>query len=154
MVRGRKSFGAAALIVGLLAFTGATSATAQDDEVAPMHNITCSFVQGTNPPWGVTGTAVGGYVQVSCSDRLDNANTRAQIQRYFGGSYQDHGTGVTSYSTGGLTGGRYLIHVYDSAGKQSGGWYYRMKGTHFGQHGNIFSLPTFYSNSRYLTKTS
>lgn len=149
----RRSY--ALLIAALsIATAAAAPAVASEDagEVGAMHNITCRWVD-VNPPWSSTSTAVEGFVQVRCSDKLDKANTQAQLQRFVNSTWSNHGDPVTSYSTGGrMSTGEYLIHVADSAAKSTGGWYYRTQGTHFGQHGNIFSLPTFYSNSRYLTR--
>lgn len=123
-----------------------------EPEISPFHNISCKWLS-VPPPYSSTSTAVAGFVQVWCTDRLDNANTNAQIQRYYNGAYRAHGTGVTSYSTGGSYNGGYLIHVADSAGKTSGEWYYRMRGEHFGQHGNIFVLPAYHSGPRLLMRS-
>ena len=132
----------------LLVVSAPSTATA-----APEHLITCSW-KSVPPPYSASSTAVAGFVQVWCSDRLDNANTNAQIQRYYDSAWRSHGASVTSYSTGGFYDSGYLIHVNDSAGKTSGSWYYRMRGEHFGQHGNIFVLPAYHSGSRQLTRTS
>lgn len=133
---------AAATVTGALATLG-VAATATP---ASAHPITCSWNKGWGTPWSVTATAVKGFVQVKCSDRLDDANTRAQLQIFQGGAWRNQGTGVTSYSTA------RTIHVNDSAPKRIGGYYYRTQGTHFGQHGNIWALPTYYSPSRYLVR--
>ncbi|MGI5403959.1 hypothetical protein ACQEVG_31805 [Streptomyces sp. CA-135486] len=133
---------AAATVTGALATLGvATTATP-----ASAHPITCSWNKGWGTPWSVTSTAVKGFVQVKCSDRLDDANTRAQLQIYRDGAWRNQGTGVTSYSTA------KTIHVNDSAPKRIGGYHYRTQGTHFGQHGNVWALPTYYSPSRYLVR--
>ncbi|MHB1289871.1 hypothetical protein [Georgenia sp.] len=53
---------------------------------------------------------------------------------------------MTSYATG------TTIQVTDTAGMAQGSQYYRVKGTHFGQHGNMWSLPTYYSDDRLVTR--
>lgn len=112
-----------------------------------MHAITCSWDTSGGTPWGASATAVAGFVRVLCSDALDDANTNAQLQRFVGGVWADHGEAVTSYNKGPT------IHVTDSAAKSVGDWYYRVKGTHFGQHGNVWVLPTYYTPPRSLLRT-
>ncbi|MGW6457621.1 hypothetical protein ACWF94_17175 [Streptomyces sp. NPDC055078] len=133
---------AAATVTGTLATLGVV-ATATP---AAAHPITCGWDRGVGTPWSVTRTAVKGFVRVRCSDNLDDANTRAQLEIYRSGRWRNHGNGVTSHSTA------RVIHVNDSAGKRIGGYHYRTEGTHFGQHGNIFALPTYYSPTRYLVR--
>lgn len=77
---------------------------------------------------------------MSCSDRLDRANTRSELQIYESGRWRTYGNPVTSYDTGPE------IRVYDGAPGRSGCWTYRLQGTHFGEHGNMFALPTKYSD--------
>ncbi|MBT2508103.1 hypothetical protein J7I98_19870 [Streptomyces sp. ISL-98] len=127
-----------------MVMAGAASAPAMADDTGAQHVITCKWNRNAGTPWGSTATQVTGYVQVLCSDRLDDANTRAQLQIYRSGGWKNHGAGVTSYSTA------RTIHVNDKAAKRIGSWYYRAKGTHFGQHGNVFTLPTYYSPQRSL----
>lgn len=123
-----------ALILSLLMASPAVAAPAPD------HNITCHWVDiGT--PYRSGPTAVGANVRVDCSDRLDDANTQSQLQISINGQMQDYGQPVTSYSTA------TTIVVYDGAPGKDGCYYYRVKGSHFGQHGNIFALPTYYSNN-------
>ncbi|MEW1550556.1 hypothetical protein [Streptomyces tsukubensis] len=113
---------------------------------ASAHKITCSWNKGVGTPWSTSGKNAKGFVQVKCSDNLDKANTSAQIQLYRSGKWRNQGKKVISYSTA------KTIHVNDSAAKRIGGYHYRTKGTHFGQHGNIFALPTYYSPTRYLVR--
>jgi len=110
---------------------------------SPYHIITCKWVD-MGAPFHNGATAVGANVRVQCSDRLDDANTQSQLQVSINGQMQDYGNPVTSYSTA------TVITVYDGAAGKSGCYYYRVKGSHFGQHGNIFALPTFYSGASRL----
>lgn len=104
------------------------------------HAITCNWVtEGT--PYRFGG-AVQGVVHVHCSDNLDDANTQAQLQIKEGGVFRDYGVEVKSYSTS------TEIYVTDGAAYRSAG--FRVQGTHFGRHGNIFSLPTYYSGTRII----
>ncbi|SCK58346.1 hypothetical protein YW7DRAFT_05539 [Streptomyces sp. AmelKG-E11A] len=127
-----------------LVMTGVASTPSMAEDTGAGHHITCKWNSNSGTPWGSSATEVTGYVQVLCSDRLDKANTRAQLQIHRGGGWKNQGEGVTSYSTA------KTIHVNDKASKRIGSWYYRTKGTHFGQHGSIFALPTFYSPQRSL----
>lgn len=108
-----------------------------------LHNISCQWSTTQGTPVKST-TSVVGKVGVNCSDNLDDANTQAQLQ-IESGSYTNFGNPVTSYSTS------TTIRVTDTAPGRSGFHYYRVQGTHFGQHGNIFSLPTYYSEERGLS---
>lgn len=83
-----------------------------------------------------------------CSDSLDKANTQAWVQIYRDGGWKHQGESVTSYST------NKVIHVNDNFYKRIGGYHYRTQGYHFGQHGNIWALPVYYSPSRYLVRNS
>lgn len=133
---------ALSVLIAIAAIVGPSHANAAS--IRPDHEIWCHWVDSPRPY--KTGTAVGSSVAVSCTDYLDSANTRAQIEyKSSGGSWGNWGTGVTSYSTA------LLITVYDGAPGRSGSWYYRMEGTHFGQHGNMFALPTYYSSEARLT---
>lgn len=121
-----------------------TAALAADSgTVSPMHNITCSWSHEFGPHR--LGTAVQGTVGVDCTDRLDDAHTSAQLQifDYDLHDYRAYGNPVVSYSTS------TNIRVTDGAPGRTGTW--RTRGDHFGQHGNIFSLPTWYSDSTVLT---
>lgn len=131
---------AAIALASIMPATAASAGTA-----APRHNITCKWTQYYGTPTKITATAISGSVRVQCSDNLDNSNTQALLQIY-GGGYKDFGNAVTSYSTS------TTIVVTDTAGARAGTWPYRTKGTHFGQHGNIFALPVYYSDSRVLTR--
>jgi allantoicase len=126
----------------LLLSVGLTpSATADDPEpeISPMHAIVCRWT-AYPAPYKV-GTAVQSYVEVGCNYALDSANTEAAIQIYDRsiGNYRVYGNPTVSYKTG------TTIRVYDGATDASGANSYRIRGTHFGQHGNIFALPTVYS---------
>ncbi|MFJ3877186.1 hypothetical protein ACIPW5_07000 [Streptomyces sp. NPDC090077] len=129
-------------LAGLVALGGV--GTAQAAEPGPQHAVTCKWDNSVNAPWSVDAEEVRGFVRVLCSDSLDDANTRAQVQVLDGAQWFSRGEGVTSYSTA------KTIHVNDSTTKQAGTCLYRTVGTHYGQHGNIWALPTFYSNTRYL----
>jgi hypothetical protein len=73
------------------------------------------------------------------------ADTQAQLQIDEGDlDWENFGTGVISYATGPT------INVTDTAGARDGWQYYRVRGTHFGQHGNVWSLPTYYSPEKLL----
>ncbi|TGB05759.1 hypothetical protein [Streptomyces sp. MZ04] len=137
---------AAALTVasGLLTIAGAAPSGAAANDVDPKHHITCKWNKRAGTPYSPSAKVVTGFVQVHCSDSLDNANTRAQVQIFRGGKWKNQGNGVTSHKTS------KVIHVNDKSAKRIGNWRYRTKGTHFGQHGNIWTLPTFYSPSRML----
>ncbi|MBT2441023.1 hypothetical protein J7E93_13055 [Streptomyces sp. ISL-36] len=139
-----KKTAAVLLATGALVALGAAPSNAAP---AP-HPITCGWDQGQGTPWSASGTTVTGFVRVKCSDSLDDANTRAQLQIFRDGDWYAHGAGVTSYSTA------TVIQVNDSATKRTSTWYYRTVGTHFGQHGNVWTLPTYYSPSRALTGVS
>lgn len=134
----------------LVVAASAVPAAADTAAPVPQHVITCGWEQNYGTPYR-SGTAVRGFVQVRCSDQLDDANTMAQLQ-IFDPSWRDYGNGEVSHSTGYYSGSsnKYIIHVNDGAGIKAGGWRYRTQGTHFGQHGNMFALPTYYSPIRYL----
>lgn len=124
-------------VLAILAVSVSVSPTAQ------AHAITCSWVN-MGVPYQIDYNTVGGNIRVSCSDNLDDANTKAQLQISINGQMQDRGVGVISYSTA------LNINVTDKTSIKSGCYYYRVQGTHFGQHGNIFALPTYYSNHNYI----
>ncbi|MEU0397509.1 hypothetical protein ABZ208_32995 [Streptomyces sp. NPDC006208] len=131
---------------------GAAAAPAVADDEAVPHPITCGWKKEVGTPYSLDTTKVAGFTQVQCSDRLDDANTTAQIQYLSGTSWRDRGAEAVSYHTGSTSAsGGVFIHVYDSTTKVAGAHLYRTKGTHFGQHGNIWTLPTYYSPTRYLT---
>ncbi len=135
------------LAVGGMLLGGAAPSGAAEVDVEPQHVITCEWDSGVGTPWSVDADTVKGFVRVKCSDSLDNANTQAQIQYLYGYEWRDKGVENVSYSTA------KTIHVNDSTTKVEGRWLYRTKGQHYGQHGNIWALPTYYSPSRYLTRS-
>ncbi|MET7893515.1 hypothetical protein [Streptomyces mirabilis] len=114
-------------------------------EVGPLHVITCSWDKNVGTPWAPNSVTVKGFVRVRCTDKLDEANTQAHIQIY-DRSWNDRGDPIVSHNKGPV------IQVNDDTLKRPGTWKYRTKGTHFGQHGNIWSLPTYYSPVRTLTR--
>lgn len=144
----RRSRVALAITAGIVVATAPsmaladTGTRAKPGGVTIQHAITCSWARLAGP--FKNGTAVNGTVGVNCSDRLDDANTSAQLQRYSlsSGSFYNVGTAVVSYSTS------TAIRVTDGAPGQNGTW--RVRGDHFGQHGNIFALPTYLSPETYL----
>jgi hypothetical protein len=135
MKRARASAIALAIVVASQAVHASSAAA------GVQHQITCRWNGANSVVYRATGTAVQGRVQVVCSDNLDDANTQAQLQINEAGVWRDYGNPVVSYSTS------TYITVVDGAGGKDGCHSYRVEGTHFGQHGNIFSLPTFYSSS-------
>ncbi|WP_329377655.1 hypothetical protein OG625_07795 [Streptomyces sp. NBC_01351] len=142
----------ATAIAGLAVLGGTANAadephslSGEGGELGPQHAITCGWDQGVVAPYSVGTDVVRGMVRVKCSDSLDKANTRAQLQVLDGGKWWNRGIGVTSYSTA------KTIHVNDDSTKLSGVYMYRTVGTHYGQHGNAWALPVFYSKTQYLT---
>ena len=129
-----------------------------DGVVQPRHHITCSWWHGPTgiakgTPWSPKKGEVRGFALVRCSDRLDEANTAAQIQVLVGTKWKDLGSPTVSHSTGTRNNdGTYAIYVLDKATMKTGGHKYRTKMTHFGLHGNISTLPTHYSPTRYLRR--
>ncbi|MEU8990371.1 hypothetical protein AB0C98_28700 [Streptomyces sp. NPDC048558] len=115
------------------------------DELGSTHHITCGWAKGVGTPWAPNSVTVKGFVRVECSDALDEANTQAHIQIY-DRAWKDRGDPIVSHNKGPV------IQVNDDTLKRPGTWKYRTKGTHFGQHGNIWTLPTYYSPVRTLTR--
>ncbi|MEU6847470.1 hypothetical protein ABZ930_36985 [Streptomyces sp. NPDC046716] len=139
-----KTITVTAVALAALALAVTAPSFASDDGPDARHHVTCKLNKRTGTPWASSATTVMGYVQVLCSDSLDDANTQAQLQIFRGGSRKNHGDGVTSCKTG------KTIHVNATAAKRIGNWRYRTRGTNFGQHGNIWTLPTYYSPARML----
>ncbi|WP_327732857.1 hypothetical protein OG749_02345 [Streptomyces nojiriensis] len=137
----------AAALVGLASLGGTANATEgpQGGEPGPQHHVTCSWDESAPAPYSVGTDVVRGIVRVKCSDRLDKANTQAQVQVLDGGQWWDRGEEVISHNT------QKVIQVNDDTTKLPGVYLYRTEGTHFGQHGNLWTLPTFYSRTQYLT---
>lgn len=143
-VIGLRKAAAFSLAVGGVLSVGAAPSSPVD--VEPQHVITCKWNEGAGTPWGSTATTVMGFVQVECSDSLDKAHTEAKIQIFRDAAWRDQGPITTSYSTA------KTIHVNATASKRIGTWYYRARGEHYGQHGNVWTLPGYYSPQRSLTR--
>jgi hypothetical protein len=147
------TFSAAAAVLA-----GGAGPVLADGVVQPRHHITCSWWNGPTgiskgTPWSPRKPEVRGYALVRCSDRLDEANTAAQIQILVGADWKNLGSPTVSHSTGTQNSdGTYSIYVLDKATMRTGGHKYRTMMTHFGLHGNISTLPTHYSPTRYLRR--
>ncbi len=106
------------------------------------HAVVCGWASVSTPT--KAGSNLGGTAFVRCNFALDTANTRAELQIFESGAWRTYGSPVTSYDVGPE------IRVYDGAPGRSGCWRYRLQGTHFGFHGNLFALATKYGGPVYL----
>jgi hypothetical protein len=106
---------------------------------AQAHAITCSWDKYPGTPRYNSGGGISGTVRVYCTDRLDDANTMSQLQYRPSWGWDEWGVGVVSYATGPT------ITVIDTAPRPNARYNFRTQGTHFGQHGNMWALPTWYS---------
>ncbi|MEC4019850.1 hypothetical protein, partial [Streptomyces sp. H27-D2] len=126
---------------------------------------------GEGDPVGITARPVGGLVHevaqgvvheeegedlllgtpgmLGAQDQARSTEV-GQLQIFRGGHWKNQGGGVTSHNKGSGSGGRVMIHVNDSSTKRIGNRRYRTQGKHFGQHGNVWQLPTYYSPTRML----
>ncbi|GAA0229628.1 hypothetical protein GCM10009527_027660 [Actinomadura nitritigenes] len=146
------------LVGGLITASNASAQTPSPGpgKVQAKHHITCGWWAGPTgiakgTPWSPKKGQVRGYALVRCSDKLDEAHTEAQIQYLSGTKWKNVGSPKVSYSTGTRNDdGTVSIYVLAVKSMPSGSHKYRTKMNHFGQHGNIWTLPTHYSPTRYL----
>ncbi len=145
---GMKKAASISVAAGLIAVGFATPSVAATP--GPAHHVSCHWNHRAGTPYSPGANSLKGYVQVMCTDKLDEANTQAQLQIFRGGDWRNQGAGVTSHSHGSGRPGRVMIHVNDTSTKRIGNWRYRTRGKHYGQHGNVWQLPAYYSPTRML----